>query len=64
MASTGKPGAVRVVPGDPERSYLIHKLEGRADIVGLRMPRNNGPFLSKGQIAVIKRWIALGAANN
>lgn len=64
VASTGKPGAVRVVPGDPERSYLIHKLEGRADIVGLRMPRNNGPFLSEGQIAVIKRWIALGAANN
>jgi hypothetical protein len=36
--STGKPAAVRVVPGDPNGSYLIHKLEGRSDIIGSRMP--------------------------
>ena len=28
-ASRGNPGAMRVIPGDPENSYLIHKLEGR-----------------------------------
>ena len=27
-------GAVRVIAGDPENSYLIHKLEGRPGIVG------------------------------
>ena len=27
-----RPGAS--VPGDPDNSYLIHKLEGRADIAG------------------------------
>src|SRR4051812_20552918 len=27
-ASADKRGAVRVIPGDPEHSYLIHKLEG------------------------------------
>jgi hypothetical protein len=64
VASTGKPGAVRVIPGDPENSYIIHKLEGRTDITGVRMPRGNGPFLSEGQILVIKRWIANGAPNN
>jgi hypothetical protein len=64
VASTGKPGAVRVIPGDPENSYIIHKLEGRTDIVGVRMPRGNGPFLTDGQILVIKRWIANGAPNN
>ena len=64
VASTGKPGAVRVIPGDPENSYIIHKLEGRADIAGVRMPRGNGPYLTDGQILVIKRWIANGAPNN
>jgi len=58
-----KPGVFRVVPGDPEHSYIIHKLEGRSDIVGVRMP-NGGPYLSDGQILVIRRWIELGAQNN
>ena len=61
--SSGKPGAVRVIPGDPENSYLIHKLEGRPGIVGTPMPRGNA-LLSAGQILVIKRWIELGAPNN
>jgi urease beta subunit len=60
VASRGKAGAVRVVPGNPAGSYLIHKLEGRSDIVGVRMPVS-GPFLTAGQIAVIQRWIELGA---
>ena len=61
VASTGKRGAVRVIPGDPENSYMVHKLEGRPDIVGVRMPRGNGPFLTEGQMLILKRWIALGA---
>ena len=63
VASTAKPGAIRVIPGDPENSYLIHKLEGRPGIVGTPMPRGN-VLLSAGQILVIKRWIELGAPNN
>ncbi len=62
--SVGKPGATLVIPGDPENSYIIKKLEGAADIAGLRMPRNTGPFLSEGQILVIKQWIRDGAPNN
>ena len=64
VASTAKPGAVRVIPGDPENSYIVQKLEGRSDIAGVRMPRGNGPFLTEGQMLVIKRWIANGAPNN
>ena len=64
VASRGKAGTTRVIPGDPANSYLIHKLEGRADIVGLRMPRGNGPFITQGQTLVIKRWIELGARND
>ena len=63
VASRFKAGATRVVPGDPENSYLVHKLEGRAGIAGARMPLN-GPYLNDGQIAVIKRWIETGAAND
>jgi len=52
---------IRVIPGDAENSYLIHKLEGTADIVGRRMPNNGPPYLTDGQILIIKRWIAVGA---
>jgi hypothetical protein len=64
VGSRGKPGAIRVIPGDPGNSYLIHKLEGRPGIVGERMPRTSGPFLTDGQLLVIRRWIELGAAND
>ena len=63
-ASTGKPGAVRVIPGDPDNSYLVRKLERASDIIGERMPRGTGPFLSQGQMLVIRRWIQEGAPNN
>lgn len=62
--SRQKPGTLRVSPGDPDGSYLIHKLEGRSDIAGQRMPRTSGPFLTPGQISIIRRWIELGAAND
>ena len=52
-----------VEPNDAENSYLIHKLDGRAGIVGDRMPPA-GPFLSQADIDVIKQWINAGAANN
>ena len=60
VASRQKAGAVRVVPGDPANSYLIQKIEGRSDISGVRMPIR-GPYLTDGQVAIIKRWIELGA---
>jgi hypothetical protein len=64
VASSRKAGAVRVIPGDPANSYLIHKLEGGPSLVGERMPRTGGPFLTQGQVDIIRRWIALGARND
>jgi len=64
VGSRGKPGAIRVIPSDPENSYLIHKLEGRPGIVGVRMPMSGPPYLTDGQILVITRWIELGARND
>jgi hypothetical protein len=59
-----KPSLFRVAPGEPDNSYMVHKLEGGPNIIGERMPRGGGPFLSGGQMLVIRRWIAEGAQNN
>lgn len=64
VASRGKAGAVRVIPGDANNSYIVQKLEGRSGIVGERMPRTGGPFLTEGQMTIIKRWIETGASND
>lgn len=64
IASRGKAGAVRVVPGDPDNSYVLHKLAGSSDIVGERMPRTGGPYLTAGQMTIIRRWIETGAKND
>jgi hypothetical protein len=39
-------------------------VEGAPDFAGVRMPRGNGPFLTPGQMLVIRRWIQQGAQNN
>lgn len=62
--SSAKAGAVRVIPGNASGSYLVQKLEGAADIVGLRMPRGGQPFLTDAQVALIRQWITEGARNN
>jgi hypothetical protein len=54
----------RVNPGNPEASYVVHKIEGRAGIVGRRMPFNGPPFMTDGQILILRRWIELGAPRN
>jgi hypothetical protein len=59
--SVGQPGAIRVIPGNPDNSYLVKKLEGAAGIAGRRMPTTGPPFLTDGQIKIVRRWIAIGA---
>jgi hypothetical protein len=64
VPSANKPGAIRVIPFDPENSYLIHKVEGRPGIFGNRMPNNGPPYLTSGQLLILKRWIEIGAPRN
>lgn len=59
-----KPGAIRIVPGNPDASYLVQKVEGVSGIVGRRMPQNGPPYLTDGQILILRRWIAIGAPRN
>ena len=63
VPSIEQPARLRVAPGDPENSYIIHKLEGRQGITGVRMPLTGTP-LTDGQIRVIERWIENGAPND
>jgi hypothetical protein len=61
--SVRKAGAILIVPGDPDGSYLVQKVEGQPGIIGGRMPFN-GPFLTAGQILILRRWIEIGAPRN
>ncbi len=60
IASLEVPGAIRVLPGDPDNSYLIRKIEGTA-AVGDRMPAGSPDPLDPAIIASIRQWIADGA---
>ena len=51
---------LRVEPGEPDSSYLVQKLEGRA-AVGGRMPLDQ-PALPQATILVIRQWIQDGAS--
>jgi len=50
---------IRVVPGDPDASFIIQKLDG-TQTVGARMP-DGGPYLTTATINVIRQWIQDGA---
>lgn len=59
IASAEVPELLRVDPGNPDGSYIIHKLEG-SQTVGERMPLG-GPYLPDDTIAAIRQWISDGA---
>jgi hypothetical protein len=63
VASREQPTLMRVRPGEPANSYLIHKLEGSAGIAGARMPLG-GPFLDQATTDEVESWIASGARND
>ncbi len=52
-------GMKRVEPGDPERSYLVKKMRGDADISGGRMPLG-GPYV-EAQVRLVSDWVRRGA---
>jgi len=52
-----------VAPGNPEGSYLLHKLDGRPGIADDRMPPG-GPVLNQELLDLVRSWIAAGASNN
>jgi hypothetical protein len=63
VPSAEVPSLLRVMPGDPDESYLVLKLQGSAGIVGGQMPFG-GPYLPQSTIDVIRQWITDGAPNS
>ncbi len=56
------PSKIRVIPGDPDGSFIIQKLEGRpTPLLGDQMPQGGPPFLDQSTIDVIRQWIQNGA---
>ncbi len=58
IPSVRRPERKRVVPGAPERSYLMERLTPGGDTP--KMPPGAAP-LSAGEVARIRNWIAGGA---
>lgn len=59
-------GLDRIEPGQPNQSYLVHKIQGTQGTVGgsgVQMPFG-GPPLSQANIDIIRAWIADGAQDN
>jgi hypothetical protein len=54
---------LRVVPFEPDQSYLMEKLTSDKPTVGRRMPLASEPLPDE-EIQLIREWIAGGALNN
>lgn len=52
----------RVIPGNPQGSYLVIRVEGR-QVVGSRMPLGGTP-LDNVDLTNLRNWIQQGAPNN
>lgn len=63
MPSQGTSPA-RVIPLDPDGSFLIQKLEATLPIEGGRMPADGPPYLQQTTVDVIREWIQNGALMN
>lgn len=54
----------RVVPGDPDASYIMQKILSAAPKEGVRMPTKGPPWVSKYEVELIRAWIKVGANLN
>jgi hypothetical protein len=61
VASPQDMSLTRVIPMDPDGSFLIRKLEATTPIIGNRMPADGPPYLQQATVDVIRQWIQNGA---
>jgi hypothetical protein len=67
MGNSGMPTCAasalkRVVPGEPDNSLLVNKLEQATPACGIRMPPAGA--LKPEQIKQVRDWVAAGAQDN
>ncbi len=61
VPADGDATQTRVIPGDPDGSYLVMKMEDATGIVGDPMP---GVPLEQDRIDLVRAWIEDGAQDN
>jgi hypothetical protein len=61
-AAVGAPGRIRVIPGDPEQSYVIEKITSPTPTAGEQMPPD-APLEAE-RVELIRAWIEAGAADD
>jgi hypothetical protein len=61
-ASSERPDRMRVVPFDPDASYLMEKISSESPSVGTRMPPMGA--LPASEIERVRAWIAAGALDD
>jgi len=59
-ANKAAPGEIRVIPGDPDGSYLVHRVELTGN-TGAMPPNITEPLGPDCQIKALREWIAAGA---
>ena len=71
VKSAQVPTLKRFLPGKPDDSYIIRKIEGGPNIAGVQMPQgcpgaclNGAKALTPDNIAAIRQWVTECAPNN
>jgi len=71
VKSAQQPTLKRFLPGKPDLSYIIRKIEGGPNIAGVQMPQgcpgaplNGAKCLTPDNIAAIRQWVTECAPNN
>jgi len=71
VKSAQQPNLKRFLPGKPDQSYRIRKIEGGPNIAGVLMPQgcpgaplNGARCLSADDMAAIRQWVTECALNN
>ncbi|HKQ69606.1 MAG TPA: hypothetical protein VJT73_09715, partial [Polyangiaceae bacterium] len=54
----------RILPGDPENSYLFLKITGRPPVGNPMPPPSTGVTLTADEVSTIKNWILQGALSD
>lgn len=62
VASSERPELKRIQPGSPDRSYLVKKIRGDADISGSPMPLSGSITPQQRQLVI--DWVLRGAPND
>lgn len=62
VPSAQRSSLARVEPGDAERSYLVKKIRGDADIAGSAMPPDGA--LPADRVSLVIDWVRRGAPND